>query len=95
VSLRLRPNDRSKATGETSEPTSRWRLHEMFAYWRQQMHMWRAVDAEGEVLDVLRPGQARHEGGSQVMRSFRSGRARHRRVGHGQEPGPMELPFAR
>src|SRR3712207_1153395 len=36
------------------KPHSRWHLDEMFAnIGGKQMYLWRAVDAEGEVLDVL------------------------------------------
>ena len=36
------------------KPTSRWHLDEMFvSIGRRQMYLWRAIDDEGEVLDVL------------------------------------------
>src|SRR4051812_12486018 len=36
------------------KPHSRWHLDEMFVrIGGRQMYLWRAVDAEGEVLDVL------------------------------------------
>jgi len=37
-----------------SKPHGRWHLDEMFVrIGGRQMYLWRAVDAEGEVLDVL------------------------------------------
>ena len=36
------------------KPHSRWHLDELFVrVGAKQMYLWRAVDAEGEVLDVL------------------------------------------
>src|SRR5215203_1970545 len=70
------------------KPHGRWHLDEMFVrIGGQQMYLWRAVDAEGEVLDVLvqarRDNRRRQEADAQAPEEAWD---RSDRVGHGQVP---------
>ena len=60
------------------KPHSRWHLDEMFVrVGGQQMYLWRAVDAEGEVLDVLLQAKRDTKAARKLMRKLlkRQGRA--------------------
>src|SRR6267154_1942852 len=48
-----------------SRPSDRWHLDEMVVRIAgKRMYLWRAVDHEGEVLDIARSASARHPGGT-------------------------------
>jgi transposase-like protein len=50
----IRTGDRATVTPVPSRPGNRWHLHEMVVrIVGQRMYLWRAVDHEGEVLDML------------------------------------------
>lgn len=51
---RFGPQIAGRIRATRSKPTSKWRLDEMFVSVRgRQMYLWRAIDDEGEVLEVL------------------------------------------
>src|SRR5829696_3940443 len=53
------------------KPHSRWHLDEMFVrVGGQQMYLWRAVDAEGEVLDVLVQAKRDTKAARKLMRKL-------------------------
>jgi transposase-like protein len=53
------------------QPHSRWHLDEMFVrVGGLQMHLWRAVDAEGEVLDVLLQAKRDAKAAGKLMRKL-------------------------
>src|SRR3954454_17298247 len=53
------------------QPHSRWHLDEMFVrVGGLQMHLWRAVDAEGEVLDVLLQAKRDPKAAGKLMRKL-------------------------
>jgi DDE domain len=51
---RIGPQIAGRIRATRSKPTSKWRLDEMFVSVRgRQMYLWRAIDDEGEVPEVL------------------------------------------
>src|SRR5215211_5059416 len=53
------------------KPHGRWHLNEMFVrVGGQQMYLWRAVDAEGEVLDVLLQAKRDKRAAQKLMRKL-------------------------
>ena len=77
-------------------PHGRWHLDEMFVrVGGQQIYLWRAVDAEGEVLDVLLQAKRDRRAAQKLMRKLlkRQGMAPDEWV---TDKNPAyELPFAR
>jgi transposase-like protein len=52
-------------------PHGRWHLDEMFVrIWGKQMYLWRAVDAEGEVIDVLVQSRREKAAARKLMRKM-------------------------
>src|ERR1700739_4037488 len=54
MALKVRTADRTAATAAAPPPSDRWHLDEMVVrIVGKRMYLWRAVDHEGEVLDML------------------------------------------
>ena len=69
-----------------SQPSDRWHLDEMVVRIAgKRMYLWRAVDHEGEVLDMLIPAPTRHPGGAAAdAQAAQEARFRAETAGHRQ-----------
>ena len=67
-------------------PSNRWHLDEMvIRIAGERMYLWRAVDHEGEVLDMLIPAPTRHPGGAAAdAQAAQEARFRAQIAGHRQ-----------
>src|SRR5215208_5397257 len=69
--LAFGPTIARKLRARRPKPHGRWRLDEMFVrVGGQQMYLWRAVDAEGEVLDVLLQAKRDKRAAQKLMRKL-------------------------
>ena len=68
---RFGPEISQRIRASRAKPTSRWHLDEMFVSIRgQQMYLWRAIDDEGEVLDVLLTSKRDKRAALRLMRKL-------------------------
>src|SRR5258705_3242731 len=67
----LRTHDRPTFTGDAPKPHTTWHLDEVFvSIGGKWMYLWRAVDAEGEVLDCLVQSRRDKRAAKKLMRKL-------------------------
>src|SRR5258705_5444362 len=67
----LRTHDRPTFTGDAPKPHTTWHLDEMFvSIGGKKLYLWRAVDAEGEVLDCLVQSRRNKRAALRLMRKL-------------------------
>src|SRR5215813_8275265 len=65
----VRPRDRATAASASTRPSDRWHLDEMVVRIAgERMYLWRAVDDEGEVLDILVQARRDKDAALRLMR---------------------------